>query len=133
MGMPTFQRRETSKARSLRNAATPAERELWRYLSRSQIDGFKFSRQMPIGPYICDFLCRSARLVIEIDGPSHDARLVYDASRTEWLEGAGYRVIRFTNDDIFARIEGVLTIVREALAERPTPVPSREREGSFTA
>jgi very-short-patch-repair endonuclease len=131
--MPTFQRRETGKARALRNAATPAERELWRHLARSQLDGVKFSRQMPVGPYICDFLSRSARLVIEIDGTSHDTRLAYDASRTEALERAGYRVIRFTNDDVFERIEGVLTIIREALAERPTPGPSRQREGSFVA
>lgn len=133
MGMPTFQRRETNNARALRNAATPAERELWRYLSRSQLDGFKFSRQMPIGPYICDFLCRSALLAIEIDGASHGACLAYDASRTQWLEAAGYRVIRFTNDDVFERIEGVLTIIREVLAERPTPTPSRQREGSVAA
>jgi len=131
--MPTFGKRETARARALRNAATPAERELWHHLSRSQIDGFKFSRQMPIGPYVCDFLCRSARLVIEIDGFSHDARLTSDTSRTEWLERAGYRVIRFTNDDVFQRIEGVLTIIRKVLAECPTPIPSRRREGSFPA
>ncbi|WP_380877325.1 hypothetical protein ACFB49_12350 [Sphingomonas sp. DBB INV C78] len=128
--MPIFKPRQTNRARDLRNAAAPAERALWQHLSRSQLDGYKFSRQMPIGPYICDFLCRSARLVVEVDGHSHDGRITHDERRTEALEAAGYRVIRFTNADIEKRIEGVLTIISDALAERPTPNPSRMREGS---
>jgi very-short-patch-repair endonuclease len=131
--MSTFKPRATIRAQQLRNNATPAERELWRYLSASQLDGFKFSRQIPLGPYIVDFLCRSHRLIVEIDGESHDARLRYDRQRTEHLTAAGYALIRFTNADIFERIEGVLIRIREALRERPTPSPSRKREGNFTS
>jgi very-short-patch-repair endonuclease len=131
VGMPTFRPRATTTARELRNSATPAERELWRHLSRSQLDGCKFSRQIPIGPYFGDFVCRSHGLVVEIDGESHDTRIGYDASRTEQLTAAGYKVIRFTNSDVFERVEGVLIKIREALHDRPTPTPSREREGNL--
>ena len=65
-------RRPTRLAQSLRNNATPAERHLWRHLSRRQLDGHKFSRQMPVGPFVCDFMCREARLVIEVDGALFD-------------------------------------------------------------
>ena len=133
MGMPTFNPRATTTARELRNTATPAERELWRHLSGNQLDGFKFSRQMPIGPYFGDFVCRSHGLVVEIDGDSHDTRLSYDARRTEQLAAAGYEVIRFTNADVFERIEGVLIKIREALRERPTPNPFRKWEGDLVA
>ena len=129
MGMPTFKPRETNRARALRAQASPAERLLWRHRSGSQLDGFKFGRQIPIGPFFCDFLCRSHRLIVELDGGSHDTRLDYDARRTEILEAEGYKVIRFTNEDIFRRLEGVLIRIREALAASPTPNPSRKREG----
>src|SRR3546814_6696851 len=65
-----FQPRDTPRARELRNAATPAERTLWRCLSRRKVAGWKFSRQMPVGPYFADFLCREAHLVIDLDGHS---------------------------------------------------------------
>ena len=62
-----------------------AELRQWEYLRRRQLDGFKFRRQLPVGPYIVDFVCLSERLVIEVDGPSHDLRLDYDARRTATL------------------------------------------------
>jgi BirA family biotin operon repressor/biotin-[acetyl-CoA-carboxylase] ligase len=71
--MPQFRQRPTLRAQALRNEATPAERRLWTRLSRSQL-GHKFSRQMPVGPFIADFLCRSQRLVIELDGGQHCER-----------------------------------------------------------
>ena len=132
MGM-AFKPRATSRARELRNTASPAERKLWHHISRSQVNGAKFSRQMPIEGYICDFLCRASRLIVEIDGESHNGRLEYDAVRTQRLVAAGYRVIRFTNADVYERIEGVVSLISEALVAPPTPNPSRMREGNVSA
>ena len=124
----TEQRRPTRLAQSLRNNATPAERNLWHHLNKRQLYGHKFSRQMPIGPFICDFLCREAKLVIEVDGGQHcESRR--DLSRTAFLEGQGFRVIRFWNNEIFGNIEGVIETIALALTECPPPAPSRAREG----
>src|SRR5215218_3882887 len=105
--MPQFRSRPTKRAQELRNNATDAERKLWRHLSRRQLEGFKFSRQMPVGPYICDFLCRDRQLVVEVDGGQH-AESRRDAGRTAYLEGEGYKVIRFWNDDVLGNVGGVL-------------------------
>ena len=130
MGM-AFKPRETSKARQLRANATPAERKLWQYLSASQLDGYKFSRQNPIGPFICDFVCRAVKLVVEIDGHSHDSATAYDSRRTEHLRRLGFQVIRFTNEEVFENLEGVLISISQTLAAQPTPSPSRKREGNI--
>ena len=127
--MPAWQPRNTARARELRNAATPAERKLWQYLGASRLDGHKFSRQIPLGPYFTDFICRAKRLVIEIDGYSHDGNPARDAMRDEYLRSLGYLVMRFTNDDVMNNVEGVVTAIEIALADRPTPNPSRKREG----
>jgi BirA family biotin operon repressor/biotin-[acetyl-CoA-carboxylase] ligase len=97
--VPEWKPRDTERARELRNPATPAERLLWRYLARSQT-GAKFSRQMQVGKFFADFLCRELKLVIEVDGFSHDLRLGYDDARDRWFAGEGYRVLRFTNADV---------------------------------
>ncbi|MFT6008588.1 MAG: very-short-patch-repair endonuclease [Parasphingorhabdus sp.] len=128
--MPVFKPRNTNRARSLRNEATPAERKLWKYLSKRQVDGRKFSRQMPIGPYYADFLCRELALIIEIDGYSHDMRQSEDATRTQDLIDHGYRIVRFTNDDVLINVEGVVRQIELAIANIPTPNPSRKREGN---
>lgn len=104
--MPEWQPRNTRRARTLRNAATPAERCLWRYLARAQL-GAKFSRQMPVGPWFADFLCRELKLVIELDGFSHDARPERDAARDADLGARGYTVLHFTNDDVMEDAEAV--------------------------
>ncbi|WP_459664504.1 endonuclease domain-containing protein [Novosphingobium sp. 11B] len=113
--------RDTGRARLLRREATPAERRLWRYISRSAL-GAKFSRQMPVGPYFADFLCRELSLVVELDGYSHGFRLNYDAARDRWMAEQGYRVLRFSNEAVFGQLDGVLTVIRmeiEALRSRP--------------
>src|SRR3546814_13266520 len=74
-------------------------RTLWRCLSGRKISGWKFSRQMPVGPYFADFLCREAQLVIDLDGYSHDMRQAYDERRDHWLAENGYRVLRFTRSE----------------------------------
>ena len=129
MKEPSFRPRNTQRTRKLRNEATPAERRLWQYLSKSQINGNKFTRQYEIGPFIVDFVCRKKKLVIELDGFSHDSRQSYDARRTAFLEKDGYSVIRFNNDDVFQNLDGVVVMIEQALAKMPTPNPSRKREG----
>ena len=89
---------------------------MWRHLSRRQLDGFKFSRQMPVGPYICDFLCRERKLVIEVDGGQH-AGSDRDVIRTAYLEAEGFRVIRFWNDDVLGNLEGVLQMIAANLKD----------------
>lgn len=118
--MPQFNPRDTSRARQLRHAATPAERHLWHYLSRSQL-GSKFSRQMPVGPYFADFLCREHSLIVEVDGHSHDVRPQRDIVRDAALMAAGYRVLHFSNLDVMQNTEAVLGVIRDAIESRAHP------------
>ena len=102
------------RARQLRREQTPAERKLWARLRQRQIYGLRFRRQHPIGRFIVDFCCISHKLVIEIDGRTHDAQMAYDQARAELLQGQGYKVIRFTNSEVEREIDGVLAeIARE--------------------
>lgn len=84
---------------------------------------------MPVDPYFADFLCRAAKLVIELDGNSHDAQLDYDVRRDAYLGENGYQVLRFSNQQVFENMEGVVAIIEHALTRLPTPSPSRLREG----
>jgi len=104
-------------ARRLRASATGAEVRLWQHLKRSPMLGSHFRRQVPIGPYIADFACMAARLVVEVDGSQHgrDAGLARDLERTQWLEQEGYRVIRFWNNDVTKNIRVVLEAIDVAL------------------
>ena len=129
MGMPEFQRRPTLRAQELRRNATDAERRLWRHLSRRQLGGFKFSRQMPVGPFICDFMCREAWLVVEIDGGQHDERAAADASRTRFIEAEGFRVLRFWNNEVLGNTEGVLLTILRHLEAGPPPAPPASGRG----
>ena len=123
-------KRPTSRARDLRNNATDAERALWLHLSARKRLGVRFNRQVPIGPYICDFVSRSAMLVIEVDGGQHGWQSDQDATRSRHLQSQGFRVIRFWNNDVLERIEGVVAEIERVLADRPSPNPSRKREGN---
>jgi very-short-patch-repair endonuclease len=123
----------SSVARGLRRNPTEAERHLWSRLRRRQLDGFRFRRQVPLGQYVADFACLSARLIIEVDGGPHDWGSKADATRTAWLEAAGFRVERFWNNDVLANPDGVLERIREAL-EHPPPRPSPARgEGDLAS
>jgi very-short-patch-repair endonuclease len=128
--MVVFRERPTLRAQELRNDATEAEKHLWRRLSRRQLGGWKFSRQIPVGAFICDFVCREARLIVESDGGQHDERAAQDEARTRFLVGEGFQVIRFWNNEVFENPDGVLIRILEVLESRPTPDPSRKREGS---
>jgi len=88
-------------ARALRRNPTEAERRLWSRLRHGQLDGFRFRRQVPLGPYIADFACLSARLIVEVDGGQHASRSEQDGRRTTWLESSGFRVVRFWNHEVF--------------------------------
>ena len=121
---------ETGRARALRRRSTRAELVLWRHLRDRQLDGFKFVRQEPIGPYFADFACRERRLVVEVDGGQH-ADSAADIRRDAALRGLGYRTIRVWNNDVLGNTEGVLQMLRAELEEAPHPVPlpaSGERE-----
>jgi very-short-patch-repair endonuclease len=88
---------------------TPAECALWVELRRLPLNGTHFRRQAPIGPFIADFLCHGARLVIEVDGGAHDAPDVAsrDLARQLWIESRGYRLLRFTNAQVLADVRAV--------------------------
>ena len=103
------------RARSLRSDFTPAEYELWQHLRQRQLDGFKFTRQFVIGHHIVDFCCRTEYLVVELDGGHHGEQSKRDAARSAVLKAAGYRVLRFWNNDVMENMEGVLERIREAL------------------
>ncbi|MFQ5610590.1 MAG: endonuclease domain-containing protein [Anaerolineae bacterium] len=102
------------RARELRQQMTPAEKTLWQRLRNKQLNGFKFRRQHPLGPFIADFYCPACRLVVEIDGDIHDLQPERDAARTERFEQYGYRVIRFRNEQVLDDLEGVLTAIEAA-------------------
>ncbi|HYE45041.1 MAG TPA: endonuclease domain-containing protein [Caulobacter sp.] len=100
------------RAEIMRREPTFAEKVMWDRLRNRKLAGLKFRRQAPIGPYIADFLCKEARLIVEFDGPHHDAD--YDAKRDAWLGGQGYRVLRFPNNDVGNRMAEVLERIRAA-------------------
>ena len=122
-----------TRARELRRNATDAEVRLWRAISARKIAGVRFNRQVPIGPFICDFVCRGRRLIVEVDGGQHAEDAVGEESRTRYLQFEGYRIIRFWNNEILENLEGVVTEIGRVLASLPSPNPSRKREGSFDA
>ncbi|MHB1109037.1 MAG: endonuclease domain-containing protein [Devosia sp.] len=108
------------RARSLRRNETEAEHRLWSIIRNRQIDGRKFVRQLPIGPYFADFACREAALIVELDG-SHHLDAESDELRTKYLNGEGYSVLRFWNNDVFANSRGVADAILAALAGHPSP------------
>ncbi len=106
------------RARNLRTASTVPEQMLWEQLRAKKCGGFKFRRQAPIGNFISDFVCFDIKLVIELDGPSHDNAQAYDLARTQWLQKEGFMVIRFTNRDVMSKLEGVWEEIRRICDQR---------------
>jgi very-short-patch-repair endonuclease len=125
----TLRGRGTLRARQLRLAASDAEVKLWHSLRRKQVNGLRFRRQFLLGPYFGDFVCLPARLVIEVDGSQHgeDAQRTHDARRTAWLQGEGFRVIRFSAGDVMNDLTAVLDGIEAALRE---PLPQAFLAGS---
>jgi very-short-patch-repair endonuclease len=122
---------QRNRAKQLRRSMTHAETLLWRHLKADRLAGLSFRRQTPIGNYIADFVAHSCKLIVEIDGESHDfeERIRHDRRRDRWLESRGYRVLRFTNDDVLKNLEGVVLAIIEA-AEQAAPLsPTLSRKG----
>ena len=120
-----------SKARELRKKSTDAERILWSELRDHRLNGIGFRRQVPIKNYIADFVCHSAKLVVELDGGQHfsDQSEHADAARSAVIEARGFRVLRFGNLDVTTNRAGVLETIAAAVAERaPTRTLPRKRE-----
>ena len=106
------------RARSLRRDQTREEAFLWRAVRNRQLAGHKFRRQQPIGPYIADFVCAPAKLIVELDGGQHGERKAEDQVRDAFLRREGYRVLRFWNHEVFENPDGVLETIYRAL-EKP--------------
>lgn len=108
-------------ARRMRKQPTKAEQMLWNALGGKNLDGHKFRRQHIIGEFIADFICLKKNLIVEVDGSIHQLpdNQKSDAERTQWLEQQGYRVIRFTNDEVLGNLEEVLDIIDKELQAPP--------------
>jgi very-short-patch-repair endonuclease len=113
----------STQARSLRQRQTDVEQLLWYRLRDRRLAGYKFRRQLPIGTYIADFVCMSARLIVEIDGGQHAANAVYDEQRSDFLRQEGFTVMRFWNNEVLKNPGGVLTTILVELKKREAPSP----------
>jgi very-short-patch-repair endonuclease len=121
------------RAREMRHEPAPAEQKLWWCLRNRRLNGFKFRRQFPVGKYVADYYSAECKLIVELDGDSHDGREAYDEKRTQNLMNDGYRVVRFLNTDVFenlvAVLEAILAECEAGVAERrgkaphPDPLP----------
>lgn len=109
--------RTNSRARSLRHGDNIAEAMLWYELKASKLGGYKFVRQMPVGPYFADFASRSAKLVIELDGSQH-AESHYDRRRDEFMREQGYSVLRIWSADVVKDVTSVCETILAALDGR---------------
>jgi very-short-patch-repair endonuclease len=118
--MHSASRSDIERGRKLRGTMTDAEVRVWVRLRGEQIDGHRFRRQVAMAPYIVDFVCMKARLVVEVDGGHHAETAARDACRTAWLESRGFKVLRFWNTDVLRNTAGVLESVRAALLQSPS-------------
>jgi len=114
---------EPKLQRRLRNSPTDAEHRLWQRLRARQVEDCKFRRQHPYGDFILDFVCLERRVVVELDGSQHAEASERDATRTRALETGGFTVLRFWNNEVFEKFEGVLEAIRQCLESRATPSP----------
>jgi very-short-patch-repair endonuclease len=117
-------------AKRMRTEPTKAEAKLWWHLRhRLKVPGTHFRRQVRLGKFVADFASHKRKLVIEIDGGQHAESLDADAVRTKFLEGEGYRVLRFWNNEVMTNIDGVLEEIQKCLVTTPTPSPSPQGGG----
>ena len=116
-------------AKRLREDSTDAEKKLWYWLRNRRLAGAKFRRQLPIGPYIADFACVEAQLIVELDGGQHADRVEHDEVRSAFLASKGFRVLRFWNNDVLLHTEDVLSVILQALDPSPPPSPLERGEG----
>ena len=114
--MPPVRRQISPHASQLRRDRTEAEERFWQAVRNRQIEGCKFRFQHSVLPYVADFACLEAMLIVELDGGQHDEKR--DARRTASLEAEGFEVLRFWNNDVLGNLGGVIDVVREALIRR---------------
>ncbi|MCA1456439.1 endonuclease domain-containing protein [Bradyrhizobium sp. BRP22] len=119
-----------ANARALRRNSTDAERILWSELRNRRLNGISFRRQVPIESFIADFVCRAAKLVVELDGGQHfsDQGERADAARSAVIEAQGFKVLRVSNLDIMTNRAGVLQTIAAAVVERATLALPHRRE-----
>ena len=115
-------------AKALRKESTDTERLLWKYLRANQMEGYKFRRQEPIGRYIVDFVCHEKLLIIEVDGGQHSVECERDKKRDNWLEGQGYKILRFWNNEVLINTEGILEVIWDNLTPSPKSPPLKGGE-----
>src|SRR5712671_1133200 len=117
--------RQRGRAKQLRQAMTRAETLLWRYLKANRIDGLGFRRQVPFRNYIADFVCMSAKIIVELDGESHDfeERQKADQVRDAFFASEGFQVLRFTNEQLMSNLEGVVEAIRQATTSCASGLP----------
>jgi very-short-patch-repair endonuclease len=111
-------------ARELRARETNAESLLWEKLRGRRLNGLKFRRQHPVGPFVLDFCCAECRLAVELDGGVHDQQKERDAEREALLKTGGYRVLRFANDEVMDNIDAVIAAIGLAADSEPLPRPA---------
>ena len=117
-----------SFAKQLRSNMTDVETKLWQQLRAKRFEDYKFRRQVPIGPYIVDFICFEKRLIIELDGSQHEGS-TYDMKRDAWLRSQDFRVLRFWNNDVNAALDGTLIAIHDALG---LPSPASQGRGCLS-
>jgi very-short-patch-repair endonuclease len=117
--------RQRNRAKQLRQTMTRAETLLWRYLKADRIDGLSFRRQVPFRHYIADFVCLSAKLIVELDGETHDfeERQKADQHRDAFFVSEGFCVLRFTNEQVMSNLEGVVEVIRQVASSRASGLP----------
>src|SRR5712672_1027258 len=117
------------RSRTLRRSLTAAERVIWYAVRAHRLNGASFRRQTPIGPFIVDFVCHEARLIIEVDGGQHfeSENEKRDARRDRFLASKGFRVLRFNNHDVMTNRQGVVEAIDTALAASPSLTLPRRR------
>jgi very-short-patch-repair endonuclease len=117
------------RAQYLRRNLTEAEKKLWWFIRERRLNGYKFRRQAPIGPYIVDFVCFDKKVIVELDGYHHKFQKEYDQKRKDWLRGEGFQVLRFWNQEVMRSPCTVLEIIKKGLGATPTlPSPIQGEE-----
>lgn len=110
-----------ARAKKLRQNMSEAETRLWHHLRAGRLNGYKFRRQQPMGNYIVDFVCVTPKLIIEADGRQHAEQTEYDQARSLYLNGLGFTVLRFWNDEILRQTDEVLAEILRVLQELERP------------
>jgi very-short-patch-repair endonuclease len=119
------------RAIKLRRNSTDAERKLWRHLRRRQLEGSRFRRQVPIGPYIADFACLETGFIVEVDGAQH-LHSKKDLTRDAYLRDCGFRILRFWDNDVLLNTQDVVSAIYNEIRRLPPSQPSPAERGKGT-